>query len=207
MSKLIKKVFKGIKKVFKAIKKVVKKVLKSKLFKIIATAAAVVFTAGMAVPGLMGTLSSAVGLGGAASTATSFSGLAGMSAGLGGSVSGLAGVGAAAGGISGAIGAVGSTIASSPGLAGSIISTGGQMLIGASKAKAEQKAYDRDAAELEENNSYQLKGVKERMAAVTAKAVSPYSKKEAKYYDPKEDEYKNVEQPNSETDAEKDRNI
>ena len=108
MSGVLKKIGKSIKKVFKKAVKVVKKVVQSDLFKIVAVAAAVYFTAG-AVAGMM-PAAGAVGVGTGTLAPITTAAIPNLATGVGSTmVASTAGAGAAAatgGGIMGAISAI-----------------------------------------------------------------------------------------------------
>ena len=159
MSSVLKKIVKHVKKVFKKIVKVVKKVLKSKIFKVIALAVAVYFTAGAAAGWL-----------GAAGTAGAGTAAAGTVAGLTPVVTTTAsGLAAAAApslsaaaaaststGILSTIGAAASSLVPTTAggmlLGSAALTTGGNMLSAYSQSKAAEEAQD----ERDENGKHKL---------------------------------------------------
>lgn len=161
MSGLIKAIAKGVKKTFKAVKKVVKKVVKSKVFKAVAIAAAVVFTGGAALGALGATGASGLAASGLATAST-----VGSSLGTLGSIAGAIGsAGAAVGSVAGTIASgIGTWAAANPMLASTALQVGGQVIGGASQAKAERDAWDEDRQELSRNNNTQL-NIRDRLAA------------------------------------------
>lgn len=173
MSKLIKKIAKGVKKVFKAIKKVVKKIFSSKIFKAIAIAAVAI----VAAPAIAGTLAG----GGAAAGASAGAAAASTAATAGASTAAAtAGFGAKMMTIAkGSLGAVGSFAKAHPLLASTALTTGGNLLAGYSRAKAEQDAWDKQDAELTRNNRTQLP-IQERLAKYSGAPQTSRSQPQAR---------------------------
>jgi len=164
------KIKKKIKKVFKKVVKVVKKIVKSKIFKAVVLAAAIYFTAGAIAGALAPT---AGGLNARAIAPQALAGSAGMSAGTVASAasSGFSAIGSGAvaanvgGGVIGSIaqgatnlvGTAGSAIAANPGLASTIVTTGGKMLSGYAAAKGAEQAEEEERERIEKNGRYKLK--------------------------------------------------
>ena len=125
MSKLVKAIGRGIKKVFKAVKKVVKKITSSKLFKAVAIAAAIYFTAGAAA-GMIGAKGAAAGAGAAAGGAKATAAAAGFKATAASSVAGATGGSSfmALNPVVGAAGSTAGTLASSGNAISSLLSAG-----------------------------------------------------------------------------------
>jgi len=200
MSKLIKSIGRGIKKVFKAVKKVVKKVTSSKIFKAVAVAAAIYFTAGA----VAGSLGAGAGAGAASSGAASTSAAAassqaamlgsmvGMPSATLGATTAATGGAAAAGGTS-ALAASGNAISSllsagaskaaglakwsvaTPGNA-MIASTGlniaGQVIGAKSAADAEMDRYNAEKTEFDTNTAFRL-NIADRLKGGTGGGVGP----------------------------------
>ena len=152
MSGALKKIGKKIKKVFKKVVKVAKKIMKSKIFKVIALAAVVYFTAG-AVAGMMPAAGS-VGVGGLAPITVQPMALAGggMSAGVN--------VAASSSGVLSTVGsAIKNVTAGQASLASGVVSTVGS---GMSKyaemeaAKEEEKEKEREKEERRKNSETKL---------------------------------------------------
>ena len=150
MSNPLKKVMKGVKKVFKKVVKVVKKVVQSKIFKVVAIAAAVYFTAGAAA-GYFG----AAGAAGGAATAAGGSAL--------GSAGSIASTGGWAAAETAAVGTVASTVApvaattagltTGQALLGSaVLTTGGNMASAYAQGKKEEEAIK----QIEKNEKHEL---------------------------------------------------
>lgn len=163
MSKVVKKIFKGIKKVFKKITKVVKKIVKSKIFKVVAIGAAVIF-GGMALAGALGggaaTTTGLTSLGGGAFT-TVPANIAGMSGGFS-AASGVAGItasSAASGGIMSGLAAAGSWAGANPLLASTALNLGGSVMSGVAQAREadkERKRIEAKEAQIEKNKETRL---------------------------------------------------
>ena len=169
MSKALKKIGRGIKKRFKSAVKIVKKVASSKIFKAVAIAVAVYFTAGAAM-GAMGTTAAASGGAaatgaGAATTATAgatAASTAGATVGAGAAATGAATTGAAVTGAGAAT--VGSTVTTAGLTSAANTAISRQLVYSAAlnavsniasdaAARDEQRRYDR---QLTTNNSTYL---------------------------------------------------
>jgi len=163
------KIKKKIKKVFKKVVKVVKKIVKSKIFKAVVLAAAIYFTAGavagalaptagalnsiaIAPTALAGGGMSAGTIASAASSGFSAIGSGAVAANVGGGV-----IGSIAQGATNLVGAAGSAIAANPGLASTIVTTGGKMLSGYAAAKGAEQAEEEERERIEKNGRYKLK--------------------------------------------------
>lgn len=201
MSKLIKSISKGIKKVFKAVKKVVKKIVKSKIFKAIVIAAAIYFTAGAAAGflGSTGAATAAAGAGASAGVTTATTAAQYMAAFVPAAAPAATGIGAT---VASAASGVGTWLAANPLMASTALTTTANVVGGYSKAKAEEKAYEKDVKEMESNNSFQL-NVKDRIQARAATNSQPRSvssmvaqpqqqAKAGSFYDESTDTYKSL---------------
>lgn len=198
MSGLIKSAKKAVKKAFKFVRKVVKKITSSKIFKAVALAAMVYFTAGATAGFLSNT---AAGAGAATTTNAASAAIASAEAGV------------AAASTAGASTSIASTIASTlgkgiqtvgtlakahPAVTSSLLTTGGSLIAQQQAAKAEQDAYERDKADLLEANQTELP-VAERLKATSDRILSQgrfrnntQQKRSSSFYDPHSDTYKAV---------------
>ena len=157
MSGALKKIGKAIKKTFSKVVKTVKKIVKSDIFKVIAVAAAIYFTAG-AVAGMM-PAAGAVGVGGLAPVTVPAMALKGTAATVAGAMS--AGVGAAgSGGILSTLGAaVKGVTAGQASLASGVVSTVGSGMSAYAKgeaAKELEKEKEREKDERRKNSETAL---------------------------------------------------